>query len=105
RIHQRQRSEIERMVRRDPGREQCPDDHHDRDRRCADGDRVRAEAEPEVAVEEAAQRPGGRLAQSAESITTHLNWLKLSANCTSETFLRVPQASACWCSGRWPTSS
>lgn len=35
----------------------------------------------------------------------HLKYMKLSASCTSLTFLFTPQASACWCSGMWPTSA
>ena len=38
-------------------------------------------------------------------IVIHLKNTKLSASCTTSTFLRMPQASACWCSGMWPMSS
>ena len=31
--------------------------------------------------------------------------MKLSANCTVSMLFFIPHASACWCSGRWPTSS
>src|SRR5687768_1409851 len=35
----------------------------------------------------------------------HLKYMKLSASCTSSTFLLTPHASDCWCSGRVPMSS
>jgi hypothetical protein len=38
-------------------------------------------------------------------IVIHLKNMKLSASWTSSTFLLVPQASDCWCSGRWPMSA
>ena len=96
-----------------------------RDRRRADRHRRGAEAVPDVAVEEARRarsasrrpaptrrarprrppRPPGRRRTTSTSTVIHLKNMKLSASCTSSTFLLHAQASACWCSGMWPTSS
>ncbi len=99
-----------------------------RDHRGADRHRRVAEAVPDVAVEEAcsashapfdeyvatpcagaagfgAARRSSRHSSGAHLTLMYLNGMKLSASCTSVTFFFIAQASACWCSGMWPTSS
>ena len=46
-----------------------------------------------------------RRAVAGHFTVIHLKNMKLSASCTSSTFFFIAQASACWCSGMWPTSS
>src|SRR5687768_12723812 len=67
------------------------------------------EAVPDVAFEEAPQCAGrlvaARRRHHAHFSETHLKYIRLSGSCTRLTRVLKPQASACWCSGMWPTSS